>query len=66
MEDIERVFGSYPPVSFPGFIARVKGKYVLHSLIKVPIGAWPNPELFSLIRSLPSEITVRVNPHSVI
>jgi len=66
MEDIERVFGSYHPVSFPGFIARVKGKYVLHALIKVPVGAWPNPELFSLIRSLPSEITVRVNPDSVI
>lgn len=66
MAEIERIFGIYHPVTFPAFIARVKGKFRLHALIKVPKGAWPNEEILSLARSLPSEVEVRVNPESVI
>jgi len=66
MSEIERLFGIYHPVSFPGFIARVKGKYLMNALIKIPRTEWPNPELTSLIRALPTEITTRINPESVI
>ena len=66
MNDIEQIFGTYHPVTFPGFIARVKGKYHMNALIKVPIGKWPDSELLELIRALPPEITVRINPESVV
>jgi len=66
MQEIEKIFGAYHPVTFPSFIARVKGKYRMNALLKVPIGGWPNEELLGLIRALPSEIEVRVNPESVI
>ncbi len=66
MAEIEKIFGTYHPVTFPSFIARVKGKYLMNALIKVPPNEWPNPELLSLVRSLPPEIAVRVNPESVI
>ena len=72
MEEIEKLFGLYHAVSFPGFIAKVKGKYIMNALIKIPREgeaakkAWPNDELFSLIKSLPPDITVRVDPDSVI
>lgn len=66
MNEIEQTFGAYHPVTFPSFIARVKGKYRTNALLKIPQGAWPNPELAALVRSLPPEIEVRVNPESVI
>jgi primosomal protein N' len=66
MEDIEKTFGTYHPVTFPGFIAKVKGKYHMNALIKIPPNEWPNPELLSLIRSLPTDVRVRINPESVI
>jgi primosomal protein N' (replication factor Y) len=66
MKEIETIFGSYHPVTFPSFIARVKGKYRMNALLKIPRGGWPNKELLGLIRALPPEIEVRVNPESVI
>ena len=66
MKEIERLFGSYHPVTFPSFIAKVKNKYRMNALLKIPKGGWPNPDLLRLIRALPTEIEVRVNPESVI
>lgn len=66
MQEIEKIFGAYHPVTFPSFIARVKGKYRMNALLKIPAGGWPNEELLGLIRALPTEIEVRVNPESVI
>ena len=72
MEEIEKLFSLYHPVSFPGFIAKIKGKYIMNALIKIRRDsenakkAWPNDELFSLIKSLPTEISVRIDPDSVI
>lgn len=66
MEDIEKTFGTYHPVTFPAFIAKVKGKHHMNALIKIPPKEWPDPELLTLIRALPSEVAVRINPESVI
>lgn len=66
MEDIEKTFGAYHPVTFPAFIAKVKGKYHMNALIKIPPKEWPNPDLIALIRALPSDVAVRINPESVI
>ena len=71
MAEIEKIFGTYHPVTFPSFIARVKGKYLMNALIKIPKGdgkepGWPDDELLTLMRALPGEVQVRVNPESVI
>ncbi|MEK7118066.1 MAG: hypothetical protein AAB869_00465, partial [Patescibacteria group bacterium] len=66
MNEIEKMFSAYHPVAFPSFIARVKGKCRMNALIKIPPGGWPNDELTQLVRALPPEIEVRVNPESVI
>lgn len=66
MEEIERIFSLYHPVSFPSFIARVKGKYRMNAILTIPEGKWPNEELASLLRSLPPELSVKVDPESVI
>jgi len=66
MAEIEKTFGAYHPVTFPSFIVRIKGKYRTNALLKIPENGWPNTELTELIRTLPPEVEVRVNPESVI
>jgi len=66
MSEIEKIFGAYHPVTFPSFIARVKGNFRMNALLKIPRGSWPNEELLGLIASLPQDVEVRVNPESVI
>lgn len=66
MEDIERIFSVYHPVTFPAFIARVRGKDRLHAIIAIPREKWPDPEVLTLLRTLPPELEVRVDPESVV
>lgn len=66
MAEIERIFGVYHPVTFPSFIARVRNQYRMNALIKIPEGKWPEKDLSTLIAALPQEISVKVDPESVI
>ncbi|MFA6158173.1 MAG: hypothetical protein WC763_00895 [Candidatus Paceibacterota bacterium] len=51
---------------FPAFIATIKGEYVMHALIKLPRGEWPNAELLDRLRSLPPSYAVNVDPESIL
>ncbi len=66
MKEIERIFAPFTPVTFPSFIARVKGKYRMNALMKIPREKWPDKDVLALLRSLPADIEVRVDPESVI
>lgn len=66
MEEIERVFSVFHPVTFPAFIARVKDKDRLHAIITIPRERWPDKEVLALLKTLPPELEVRVDPESVI
>jgi primosomal protein N' (replication factor Y) len=66
MKDIEKTFAPFIPVTFPSFIARVKGAYRMNALMKIPVTNWPNDDLLRLLSSLPPDVDVRVDPESVI
>jgi primosomal protein N' (replication factor Y) len=66
MADIEKTFTHFHPVTFPAFIARIKGKYRMNALMKIPKEKWPDRDVISLLRSLPQDIEIRVDPESVI
>jgi primosomal protein N' (replication factor Y) len=51
---------------FPAFTATVRGKSVIHGLIKVPSHAWPDIDLVSKLRSLPPNVMVKINPESLL
>jgi primosomal protein N' (replication factor Y) len=66
MEEVERIFSIYHPVTFPAFISRIKGKDRMHALIAIPKEKWPDKEVVTLLRSLPQELEVRVDPESIV
>lgn len=51
---------------FPAFTHTVRGNFVLHGLIKIPVNQWPHSKLLALLRSLPLHYTVKVDPDSLL
>lgn len=51
---------------FPAFTATVRGRSVIHGLIKVASHAWPDAELSNKLRSLPPNVMVKINPESLL
>lgn len=51
---------------FPAFTSTVRGKSVIHGLIKIATHAWPDPELSDKLRSLPPNVMVKINPESLL
>ncbi len=51
---------------FPAFTSTIKGKSVIHGLLKISPRAWPDPELVAKLRSLPSHVSIKVNPESLL
>lgn len=51
---------------FPAFTSTVRGKSVIHGLIKVAKHAWPDLELSNKLRSLPPNVMVKINPESLL
>jgi len=51
---------------FPAFTATVRGNSVIHGLMKIEPHAWPDPDLVAKLRSLPTSISIKVNPDSLL
>ncbi len=51
---------------FPAFTATVRGNSIIHGLIKLPEGGWPNSDLIDRLRSLPPGVKIKVDPETLL
>ncbi len=51
---------------FPAFTAAVRGNSIIHGLIKLSEGGWPNSDLLEKLRTLPPNVKVKVDPESLL
>jgi primosomal protein N' (replication factor Y) len=51
---------------FPAFTHTVKGKYILHGLMRIPSGRWPDRDLSDKLRALPPYVKVNIDPDSLL
>ncbi len=51
---------------YPAFIRTIKNKFILHGLLRLLPDQWPNQKLRDLLKSLPREFSVRVDPESLL
>ena len=65
MEEIKKRLGDYDFKIYPAF-GRTKRDYVLNALIRISKKSWPNIKLIDLLRSLPPNITIDVEPENVL
>ncbi|MCH8050253.1 hypothetical protein IIB51_02530 [Patescibacteria group bacterium] len=65
MEEIKKQLEDYDFRIYPAF-GRTKRDYVLNALIRVSKKSWPNTKLIELLRSLPPNVMIDVEPESVL
>lgn len=66
MADVAKFLEPHEIDIFPAFTATVRGKSVIHGLLKIATHAWPDPDLSKKLRSLPPNVMVKVNPESLL
>ncbi|MDR3558088.1 MAG: hypothetical protein P4L61_01005, partial [Candidatus Pacebacteria bacterium] len=68
-EEMEKIKSFLAPVEvdvFPSFTAGARGNSLLHGIIRLTTGIWPNTELLSKLRSLPHSVSINVDPESLL
>ncbi len=66
MEEVQNILDPFEVEVFPAFTQTIRNNHVLHGLIRLPIDKWPSVELTEKIRSLPPDVTVKVDPDSLL
>ncbi len=51
---------------FPAFTSAVRGNSIIHGLTKIPLNEWPDSGLIAKLKSLPPNVSVRVDPESLL
>lgn len=62
IEKLEQLLTAYDPHTFAAFTPKTKGGYVVHTLLNVPSDTWPDTDLVSLLKNLPQQHIVQVDP----
>lgn len=66
MEDLKVKLAGFETDVFPAFIATVRGDFMMHALVKVRSGQWPNDDLLERLRALPPSYAVNVDPDTIL
>lgn len=66
MADLAKFLEPHQIDIFPAFTSTVRGKSIIHGLIKIATHAWPDPDLAKKLRSLPPNVMVKINPESLL
>ncbi|MCI0680446.1 hypothetical protein L0Y41_03815 [bacterium] len=63
---IAKIFSTYEPRLYSGYMPILGGERVMHALIRIPRENWVDKNLLSLLRELPPLFSVHVNPENVL
>jgi primosomal protein N' len=66
MAELESTFADYDFRVFSAFTPAPHGKQTSHALIKLPVSKWPDTGLITRLQALPPQITVQVDPESIL
>ena len=66
MESVKKMLEPYVLHIFPAFIERVKGKFMMNGVIKLPTREWPSSDLHAKLTSLPPHFVVKVDPERLL
>lgn len=66
MEEMNQDFSDWNPIVFPAFIETINKKAVMHALIKVKREDWVGEKLLEKLLTLPPEVSVNVDPESLL
>lgn len=65
-EYIERLFQEYRPNIFPAFTPKIKDRYQVNAVLKVPAAKWPHEAILTKLLALPPYYRVKVDPEDLL
>ena len=66
MAGIQKIVEPYEIDIFPAFTGAIRGNSIIHGLLKVPPESWPDIDLAEKLRNLPQNVSVKVDPESLL
>jgi len=66
MAKIQTLLHPYQIDIFPAFTSTLRGKSVIHGLLKIERNLWPDHSIIERLRSLPPSVKVKVQPESLL
>ncbi len=66
MSQLKTLLGSYEVDVFPSFVKGLRGKSVLHALVRIPRKEWPDQKLVDILSNLPPQWIVKVDPDTLL
>lgn len=66
MEEIQSNLEPFEVEVFPAFTQTIKGKFVLHGLLRLSAEKWPHEDLVMKLRSLPPSASIKVDPETLL
>ena len=66
MEQAQNILDPYEVEVFPAFTHTIRGNYVLHGLLRLVSGRWPDNTLLEKLRTLPPSVKVKVDPETLL
>jgi leucyl-tRNA synthetase len=66
MEKIKEFFLPFKLQIFDAFIKKIKNKHVVHGLVYLEKGAWPDKNLLEKLKQLPPQFSIRIDPGSLL
>ena len=66
MQKLPALFTPFDTDIFAAFTNKVRGKHVMHALIKIPEGKCVDKNVLKTLRSLPPQFMIKVDPESIL
>lgn len=66
VENIQKMIEPHEIDVFPAFIPQSKGKYGVNGIIKISSKKWPDKVLYEKLKNLPMNVSVNIEPDSLI
>ncbi|MES2416201.1 MAG: hypothetical protein V4504_00650 [Patescibacteria group bacterium] len=75
-KELSETFKEYSPELFSGFVSKIKNKYIIHALIKLPLEKWSLKEIYkdkildkkllARLSNLPPQFAINVDPEDLL
>ena len=66
MAELDKKLENFDSLSFPAFTQEVRGKFRMHTLIKLKANTWPDATLINILRGLPPTFAINVDPDDLL
>ncbi len=66
LTELQKLFPEYRATLYPAFVSRVHNMHMAHLLLSIPSSQWPDQKVSRILRALPPQYIITVEPESLL